>query len=119
MTAAYGSSSADGTWTQRDSFVAIEVGTILALRSMMLPETPTGIVEKLEEFERRLPTQTVRSEEQISTQHFSTPLALAWLVSHLAAIGDADIVLEPCARSDEHKSELQSLMRISYDSFCL
>src|SRR3546814_15994026 len=68
--------------------VAIEVGTILALRSMMLPETPTGIVEKLEEFERRLPTQTVRSEEQISTQHFFTPLALAWLVSHLAAIGD-------------------------------
>lgn len=97
MTAAYGSSSADGTWTQRDSFVAIEVGTILALRSMMLPETPTGIVEKLEEFERRLPTQTVRSEEQISTQHFSTPLALAWLVSHLAAIGDDDIVLEPSA----------------------
>lgn len=97
MTVAYGTSSADGTWTQRDSFVAIEVGTILALRSMMLPETPTGIVEKLEEFERRLPTQTVRSEEQISTQHFSTPLALAWLVSHLAAIGGDDIVLEPSA----------------------
>src|SRR3546814_8783521 len=97
MTAAYGSSSADGTWTQRDSFVAIEVGTILALRSMMLPETPTGIVEKLEEFERRLPTQTVRSEEQISTQHFSTPLA----------------------RSEEHTSELQSLMRNSYAVFCL
>src|SRR3546814_6705932 len=64
---------------------------------MMLPETPTGIVEKLEEFERRLPTQKVRSEEQISTQHFSTPLALAWLVSPLAAIGDDDIVLEPSA----------------------
>src|SRR3546814_7513484 len=25
----------------------------------------------------------------------------------------------PCARSEEHTSELQSLMRISYDVFCL
>src|SRR3546814_11053931 len=86
---------ADGTWTQRDSFVAIEVGTILALRSMLLPATPTGIVEKLEEFERRLPTQTVRSEEHISTQPFYTPLALAWLVSHLSSTADHDLVLEP------------------------
>lgn len=97
MTEAYGSTSADGTWTQRDSFVAIEVGSILALRSMTFPKTPAGTVEKLEEFEKRLPTQTVRSEEQISAQHFSTPLALAWFVSHLAAIGDDDVVLEPSA----------------------
>lgn len=97
MTAAFGSTSADGTWTQRDGFVAIEVGSILALRSMSLPKTPTGIVETLEEFEKRLPTQTVRSEEQISAQHFSTPLPLAWFVSHLAAIGDDDVVLEPSA----------------------
>src|SRR3546814_12386683 len=39
----------------------------------------------------------VCSSDLISTQHFSTPLALAWLVSHLAAIGDDDIVLEPSA----------------------
>ncbi|KGB56892.1 strawberry notch family protein [Sphingopyxis sp. LC363] len=97
MTAAYGITAADGTWTQRDSFVAIEVGSVLALRSLMLPDTPTRIVEALEEFEKRLPTQTVRSEEQISAQHFSTPLALAWLVSHLAVIGGDDIVLEPSA----------------------
>src|SRR3546814_5731915 len=128
----------------------------------------------------------VCSSDLISTQHFSTPLALAWLVSHLAAIGDDDIVLEPsagvgmlatwadrakavcineidpvragllrhlfpgisvtsfnaaqinqhvsvaptvvimnppfarnAARSEEHTSELQSLMRISYAVFCL
>src|SRR3546814_16272968 len=39
MTAAYGRSSADGTWTPRDSFVAIEVGTIRARSSMRLPCT--------------------------------------------------------------------------------
>src|SRR3546814_4052300 len=33
----------------------------------------------------------------------------------------ADFIVEPCfvARSEEHTSELQSLMRISYAAFCL
>src|SRR3546814_2048162 len=31
----------------------------------------------------------------------------------------AYVTLEPCARSEEHTSELQSLMRISYAVFCL
>src|SRR3546814_4226466 len=29
------------------------------------------------------------------------------------------VVVEQCHRSEEHTSELQSLMRISYDVFCL
>src|SRR3546814_5244239 len=32
---------------------------------------------------------------------------------------DADVVLPPRTRSEEHTSELQSLMRISYAVFCL
>src|SRR3546814_7641049 len=32
---------------------------------------------------------------------------------------DLDVVVEPITRSEEHKSELQSLMRISYAVFCL
>src|SRR3546814_1813214 len=32
---------------------------------------------------------------------------------------DAEVALSPDARSEEHTSELQSLMRISYDGFCL
>src|SRR3546814_6320701 len=31
----------------------------------------------------------------------------------------ADVSLQPIARSEEHTSELQSLMRISYAVFCL
>src|SRR3546814_3340476 len=33
--------------------------------------------------------------------------------------GGARLVLAPCERSEEHTSELQSLMRISYAVFCL
>jgi len=45
----------------------------------------------------RLPTQTVRSEEQIDLQQFSTPADIAGLAVLLAAIGPEDIVLEPSA----------------------
>src|SRR3546814_7361162 len=33
--------------------------------------------------------------------------------------GKGQVLLEPLVRSEEHTSELQSLMRISYDVFCL
>src|SRR3546814_10447204 len=33
--------------------------------------------------------------------------------------GDGGVVWQPAARSEEHTSELQSLMRISYAVFCL
>src|SRR3546814_10201941 len=105
MTAAFGAKSADGAWTQRDSFVMTEISAILAARSKKLPDQPMAIINQLATFEKAFPTQTVRSEEQIAHQHFSTPLDLAWLVNHL--------------RSEEHTSELQSLMRISYAVSCL
>ncbi|MBB4860879.1 hypothetical protein HNO88_004225 [Novosphingobium chloroacetimidivorans] len=44
-----------------------------------------------------LPTQTVRSEDQIRYQHFSTPLDLAGLVVLLAQAKPTDDVLEPGA----------------------
>src|SRR3546814_4024937 len=39
----------------------------------------------------------------------------------MAAVADAEALadLEPALRSEEHTSELQSLMRISYAVFCL
>src|SRR3546814_10082351 len=97
MTAAFGAKSADGAWTQRDSFVMTEISAILAARSAELPDQPMAIVNQLAALEKAFPTQTVRSEEQIAHQHFSTPLHLAWLVNHLAVIGPDDVVLEPSA----------------------
>ncbi|KTE04055.1 hypothetical protein ATE67_20450 [Sphingopyxis sp. H050] len=97
MAEAFGAKSADGVWTQRDSFVMTEIAAILAGRSAKLPEQPIAIIEQLAKLEKSFPTQTVRSEEQIAHQHFSTPLDLSWLINHLAIIGSEDIVLEPSA----------------------
>ena len=94
---AFGSSSADGNWTQRDSFLALEIAAILALRDLSLPRDTAKAIQRLEKFAAQFPTQTVRSEEQIAHQHFSTPIALAWLASRFADIRDDDLVLEPSA----------------------
>jgi hypothetical protein len=42
-----------------------------------------------------LPTHSVRSEEQIELQQFSTPAPLAFLAALAARIGSDDLVLEP------------------------
>src|SRR3546814_6282902 len=52
------------------------------------------------------------------------PLRCDYLRTHIAAIGDAiergvDVRGYMVWRSEEHTSELQSLMRISYAVFCL
>src|SRR3546814_10422840 len=41
------------------------------------------------------------------------------MCAHLAAVPLARVVTDVDARSEEHTSELQSLMRISYAVFCL
>src|SRR3546814_3316459 len=46
------------------------------------------------------------------------PLLRDWCV-RLPALSDATADRRPCGRSEEHTSELQSLMRISYAVFCL
>src|SRR3546814_7958287 len=44
---------------------------------------------------------------------------IAWRLDHLVDLGVDAVWLSPVYRSEEHKSELQSLMRISYAVFCL
>ncbi len=97
MVEAYGTTSSEGVWSQRDSFQMVETAAILALRQLDLPRNPVEALDTLAALEARLPTQTVRSEEQISHQHFSTPLGLAWLVAQFADLQPDDHVLEPSA----------------------
>jgi len=97
MEAATGSTSASGVWSQRDSFQMMEMVVIQSLREQSVPSTVVQALSFLNDLEARLPTQTVRSEEQIEHQHFSTPLGLAWLAAHLADLQPDDIVLEPSA----------------------
>jgi hypothetical protein len=97
MEAAFGSAAATGLWSQRDSFQMLEVAVLHWLLKAALPPLELSALALLSEFETRLPTQTVRSEEQVEHQHFSTPISLAWLAARLGDIQSNDMVLEPSA----------------------
>lgn len=97
MEAAFGCTAATGIWSQRDSFQMLEVATLRWAIEADLSGQPDAVIAALQGLEARLPTQTVRSKEQVEHQHFSTPLALAWLVARLADIRSHDVVLEPSA----------------------
>ena len=107
MEAATGSTSASGVWSQRDSFQMLEMVVIQSLREQSVPSTVVQALSFLNDLEARLPTQTVRSEEQIEHQHFSTPLGLAWLAAHLADICQSASKRDPlsaCKRGSDSNS---------------
>src|SRR3546814_3799237 len=71
--------------------------------------------------------QVERGDVADERREFVGPVeAIAGVDAHVAARG-GDLgaiavifdLVEPAVRSEEHKSELQSLMRTSYDVFCL
>jgi len=97
MTATFGGSDAEGRWTQRDSFEMLEHALALHLAARPFSLTTLADVSHASSLMERLPTQTVRSEEQIEFQQFSTPADIAALAVLLAAIAAEDIVLEPSA----------------------
>lgn len=93
MTAAFGGSDADGRWTQRDSFEALEHALVLHHREKAICLlTPTDLQPAID-LAARLPTQTVRSEEQIEWQQFSTPVDIAALAVLLANVQPDDHIL--------------------------
>jgi len=49
----------------------------------------------LKPLQKRLPTQSWRSDSQITYQQFSTPASIAYLAAYLLNLGDKDTVLEP------------------------
>src|SRR3546814_6727042 len=87
----FGGSDAEGRWSVRDAHAALELAQVmfLAQATEFSPAMSSSFAdEAFTHFERLVPTQSNRSDEQIE-------------------------------RSEEHTSELQSLMRISYAVFCL
>ncbi|MDE2172273.1 MAG: strawberry notch family protein, partial [Sphingomonadales bacterium] len=97
MEEATGCTSASGVWSQRDSFQMLEMAVFCWLAGQSISSSADQALPLLHNLEASLPTQTVRSEEQVEHQHFSTPLGLAWLSTHLADIQPDDVVLEPSA----------------------
>lgn len=97
MTEAFGGDDAAGAWTQRQSFDALEAAVSLSVMAMGAKADPAAELARVSALMARLPTHTVRSEQQYELQQFSTPADIAWLVVHLAALGSDDVVLEPSA----------------------
>jgi hypothetical protein len=97
MEEAFGGDDASGAWTQRQSFDALETAMTLTLLSRAEATDIATEISELASLVARLPTHTVRSEEQYQLQQFSTPADIAGLAAHLAAIGLDDLVLEPSA----------------------
>lgn len=97
MTSAFGAGDASGRWTQRDSFEVLEHALALSLTSRRSAAFSRDDLDKAMEIASRLPTQTVRSEEQIDWQQFSTPVDLAAVAVMLANAQADDVVLEPSA----------------------
>jgi predicted RNA methylase len=97
MTESAGGNDAAGAWQQRDSFEALEVALSLAIPELVGRMDVGAAISTLEALARELPTHTVRSEDQIQFQQFSTPPALARLAVHLARLSSDDILLEPSA----------------------
>ena len=97
MEQAYGASSADGRWSLRDAYDMLELAQVFHLETAQLPETPAACLAELVELVTQLPTHTVRSEEQIALQQFSTPAPIAYLAALAARVGPHDLVLEPSA----------------------
>jgi predicted RNA methylase len=97
METAYGCSSADGRWSLRDAYDMLELAQVLYLEGADLPTAPLTCLAALTDLVAGLPTHTVRSEEQIALQQFSTPVPIAYLATLAARIASTDVVLEPSA----------------------
>ena len=97
MEQAYGGSSADGRWSLRDAYDMLELAEVMYLAKADLPADPGACLAALTELVASLPTHTVRSEEQIELQQFSTPAPIAYLATLAARIAATDLVLEPSA----------------------
>lgn len=94
---AYGGGAADGHWSLRDAYDVLELAEVLHLADTTLPSDPRDCLAALGAFVASLPTHTVRSEDQIALQQFSTPATIAYLAALAARVSAADLVLEPSA----------------------
>ena len=96
MTHMHGEGSAGGSWSQRDAFDLLEAGLSVHL-SKAFSDVTRSAISDITATIQQLPTHTVRSEDQIRYQQFSTPADLAALAVILAQPRTSDIVLEPSA----------------------
>src|SRR5260370_601779 len=98
----FGGSRAQGKYTPRDAYDAVEIAVNNYLlekhaRELLQMDVTEALVSVLRPLTKRLPTQTDRTLEQTELQQFSTPPTLAYLAARLLDPKPTDIVLEPSA----------------------
>jgi predicted RNA methylase len=102
MERAFSGSDAAGAWDWKTAYDACEAATVLFLRKFgpairAQAASPAGALQMLGKVAALLPTHTRRSQESQALQQFSTPIELAFVAAAAAAVGSADVVLEPSA----------------------
>ena len=100
---AFGGTQAEGAYNRKDAYDAMELAVNRYLLEVMkyyntgtIDNAAKG-VEKALEIVNRLPTQNVRTKEQLEYQQFSTPPSIAYIAAWAANINAQDHVLEPSA----------------------
>jgi hypothetical protein len=102
---AFGASAAEGGFDRKQLYDAIELAVnmrVLADGRLRMPmdgdiEGADAVLDRLDRLKNTLPTQTVRTQEQIDFQQFSTPPDYAALAAYVANVRPGDVVLEPSA----------------------
>lgn len=100
---AYGTTRAEGGFDIRNAYDAQELAmNLYARRSAQNPagmsvDAAKSVAADLEQRTSRLATQSVRDQEQIQFQQFSTPPAYAWAANWVANPTPNDVMLEPSA----------------------
>lgn len=94
----YGAKRTSGAFSKRQAYEAQEAGMNAWQRDnseRIMKMEPKQAIGYLRAKTRQLATQTVRDDEQVRKQQFSTPPHLAYLAQKVAAVTADDSVLEP------------------------
>lgn len=102
MTENFGGTDAQGFWIWKDAYEALEAAQVLFLRRFgsaiqSRSASPQATLAMMKRIAELVPTHTRRSDESQAMQQLSTPLPLAFVTAHAAAITSSDLVLEPSA----------------------
>ena len=102
MTDCFCGTDAEGHWIWKDAYEALEVAQVLFVRKFgaairARSASPQAALAMMAKIARLVPTHTRRSDESQAMQQLSTPLPLAFVAAHAAAIAAPDLVLEPSA----------------------
>ncbi len=99
----FGGTQAQGGYDRKDAYDAMELAVNRYLLEIMPSYNSGGVenaidgLQRMEQVLSLLPTQSVRTEEQVEYQQFSTPPNIAYLAAWTANVQSGETVLEPSA----------------------